>query len=153
MIIDRYSSPDHDGLMYGIIAALSAGVFLGLFQSLKGKDQVISVRTATMILLLVAVVLINGTVLFVHGPALYQALGVPAILLFALSGTIHFCGGWLMIGLSQRRVGVGITGLLVGTTPVFTALIAWLALGEQLDVKDMVGILLVVAGVGLASWR
>lgn len=139
--------------MTGIFLALAAGVFLGLFQSLKGKDLVLPVRTATMVLLLVAAVVVNGAVLLYFGPSPYLALGLPAILMFAISGAIHFSGGWLMIGLSQHRVGVGVTGLLVGATPVFTTIIAWIVLGEQLEIKDIAGIALMITGVGLASWR
>ncbi len=106
-----------------------------------------------MLLLVIAAVAANGFALVSSGPGAYGALSLRAILVFGLAGAIHFSGGWLLIGLSQRRVGVGITGLLVGATPVFTALIAWVVVGEVLSLRDLAGIALVVVGVGVASWR
>jgi drug/metabolite transporter (DMT)-like permease len=139
--------------MNGVLTALLAGVFLGLFQSLHGKADELPIRTGTMLLLVIAAVAANGFALVSAGPGAYGALSLRAVLVFGLAGAIHFSGGWLLIGLSQRRVGVGITGLLVGATPVFTALIAWAVVGEVLSIRDLAGIALVVVGVGVASWR
>lgn len=139
--------------MSGVTIAILAGVFLGLFQSLHGKAEELPIRTATVLLLIFAAVAATTLAVATEGLVAFRALTARAILVFALGGAIHFSGGWLLIGLSQRRVGVGITGLLVGATPVFTALIAWMVLGEMLSVRDVMGIALVVVGVGVASWR
>jgi drug/metabolite transporter (DMT)-like permease len=139
--------------MSGITIAILAGVFLGLFQSLHGKADELPIRTATIVLLVFAAVAAVALALGIEGAAAFRALTWRTALVFGLGGAIHFSGGWLLIGLSQRRVGVGITGLLVGATPVFTALIAWVVLGEMLSGKDVLGIALVVIGVGVASWR
>jgi drug/metabolite transporter (DMT)-like permease len=139
--------------MSGVTIAILAGVFLGLFQSLHGKAEELPIRTATVLLLIFAAVAATTLAVVTEGLVAFRALTARAILVFALGGAIHFSGGWLLIGLSQRRVGVGITGLLVGATPVFTALIAWMVLGEMLSVRDVMGIALVVVGVGVASWR
>jgi drug/metabolite transporter (DMT)-like permease len=139
--------------MSGVWIALIAGVFLGLFQSLHGNAENLPIRTGTMLLLAIAAVLVNVVALATSGLSAYTALSGRAILFFAVGGAIHFSGGWMFIGLAQRRVGVGITGLLVGATPVFTAIIAWTILGESLSAKDLAGIALVVAGVGVATWR
>ncbi len=139
--------------MSGIAIALLAGVFLGLFQSLHGKAEELPIGTATITLLVIAAFAANIFTLIAVGVQGYTSLTARATLAFALSGAIHFSGGWLFIGLSQRRVGVGITGLLVGATPVFTAMVAWVVLGEVLTLRDIVGVLLVVVGVGVASWR
>lgn len=139
--------------MPGVLIALIAGVFLGLFQSLHGNAENLPVRTGTMLLLAMAAILVNAVTVATSGISAYTALSGRAVLFFAIAGAIHFSGGWMFIGLAQRRVGVGITGLLVGATPVFTAIIAWTILGESLSVKDLAGVGLVVAGVGVATWR
>ena len=139
--------------MPGVWIALIAGVFLGLFQSLHGNAEDLPVRTATMLLLAIAAVLVNVLTVAIFGLSAYTALTGRALFFFGVAGAIHFSGGWMFIGLAQRRVGVGITGLLVGATPVFTAIIAWTLIGEALSVKDLAGIALVVAGVGVATWR
>jgi len=137
----------------GITISIIAGVFLGLFQSLHGKAEELPLRTATMMLLVIAAVLSNALTLVTGGVAAYRALTLPGILYFAAAGAIHFSGGWMFIGISQRRVGVGITGLLVGATPVFTAIIAWLVIREGLTPMEIFGVVLVIIGVGVASWR
>jgi drug/metabolite transporter (DMT)-like permease len=139
--------------MSGVSIAILAGVFLGLFQSLHGKAEELPIRTATVLLLLFAAVAATALALVAEGPGAFGALSWRAVVVFALGGAIHFSGGWLLIGLSQRRVGVGITGLLVGATPVFTALIAWAIIGETLSIRDILGIAFVVVGVGVASWQ
>lgn len=139
--------------MSGVLIALIAGVFLGLFQALHGNAENLPIRTGTMLLLAIAAVLVNVVTIATSGISAYTALSGRAVFFFATGGAIHFSGGWMFIGLAQRRVGVGITGLLVGATPVFTAIIAWTILGESLSVKDLAGIGLVVAGVGVATWR
>lgn len=139
--------------MSGVIIAILSGIFLGLFQSLHGKAGRLPIRPATMLLLGIGAIIAGAFAVGTVGVDAYAALSGRALLLFALAGAIHFSGGWLLIGLSQRRVGVGITGLLVGATPVFTAVIAWTLIGEMLTARDLTGIALVVAGVGVASWR
>jgi drug/metabolite transporter (DMT)-like permease len=137
----------------GITISIIAGVFLGLFQSLHGKAEELPLRTATMMLLVIAAVFSNALTLVLDGLDAYRALTLPGILYFAAAGAIHFSGGWMFIGISQRRVGVGITGLLVGATPVFTAIIAWLIIRETLSPMEIFGVVLVIIGVGIASWR
>ncbi|MFP4153694.1 MAG: EamA family transporter [Alkalispirochaeta sp.] len=139
--------------MSGITISIIAGVFLGLFQSLHGKAEELSLRTATMMLLVFAAILSNALTLATGGIEAYRALTLPGVLYFAAAGAIHFSGGWMFIGISQRRVGVGITGLLVGATPVFTAIIAWLVIREGLTPTEIGGVVLVIIGVGIASWR
>jgi drug/metabolite transporter (DMT)-like permease len=137
--------------MHGVVTAIAAGVFLGLFQTLHGNAHELPVRTATVLLLGFGVVFVNAAAILTMGPGFYGELNVRALSYFTLAGAIHFSGGWMLVGLSQRRVGVGITGLLVGATPVFTAVIALVVLGEALSIRDLLGISLVVAGVWIAS--
>ena len=139
--------------MNGMVAAIAAGVLLGLFQTLHGQAEELPVRTATVVLLIVAVAVATIAALLLLGIQPFLALTPRALLLFALAGAIHFSGGWMLMGVSQRSVGVGITGLLIGAAPVFTALIAVAAFGERLTPRDIVGVVLVVTGVGLASWK
>lgn len=152
-LVDNSESETDDRWMSGVAIAVIAGVFLGFFQSLHGKAEDLPLRTATTILLVIAAAVSHALTLVTKGVAAYGTLTATSILYFALAGAVHFCGGWLFIGLSQRRVGVGVTGLLVGATPVFTAVIAWILIQERLNPQEIVGIVLVIAGVGIASWR
>lgn len=46
-----------------------------------------------------------------------------------------------------REIGVAKTNVFVNLIPVFTALFAWLFLGESITFSKMVGIFVVVAGL------
>lgn len=139
--------------MSGIWIAIAAGVLLGVFQPLHARAHDIGLQVATALLLVFAALIAHAIGLLTLGTGAYAGLTPRSILYFSVAGAIHFWAGWTFIGMSQRRVGVAITGLLVGATPVFTALVAWATLNERLAPLELVGVAMVVVGVGIASWR
>ena len=61
--------------------------------------------------------------------------------------------GWTFISMSQEQVGAARTGAIVGTTPFFAAVVAWLTLGEALSLKAIIGVVMIVAGAYLVTRR
>ena len=139
--------------MIGIYLSLIAGVLLGLFQVLNGKASAISLGTGNILLLGISAVTVIGLTLVTGGFSDIRSLSLTATGWFALAGAIHFSGGWLFMSLSQRKVGVGITGLLIGATPAFTATLAWFGVQESISPKEILGIGLIILGVWIASWK
>jgi len=74
---------------------------------------------------------------------------IPALLTFGLVG-IAVSGVALVLGLRTTSAGAG--SFLVGTIPVFSALLAWLALGERLSTAAWAGIAISFSGVVLIAW-
>jgi drug/metabolite transporter (DMT)-like permease len=70
---------------------------------------------------------------------------LPGILLIGLLGTIQ----QLALNYGARTVSAGAVSFLVGTVPIFTALLAIIFLGERLRVWGWTGILTSFCGIGL----
>lgn len=142
----------NDTYLAGALYASLAGVGFGFFQAFnrKARDG-LSTYWATFILLFVSAVLLAiGSILTEDLGMLIQA---PARVYvnFGLAGLIHFFLGWTLLTISQNRVGAARTGALVGATPLFATIVAFIAFEEILSLPLLVGILMVAAGVYLVS--
>ena len=138
--------------MAGIYWAIVAGVGFGLFQTLNRKaGRDIDAYLGTFVLLFISALILILAALATEDLNVMQTVPVRAYLNFGLAGLIHFFFGWTLLSISQQHVGAARTGAFIGASPLFAALIAWLALGETIDLLTIVGILLVVAGVYLVS--
>lgn len=136
----------------GLLLSLLSGVFLGLFQAFNGRArEALAVRTGTVVLLLVSTLILSVALVVEGGVGALFSVGPSAFLLFGAAGLIHFGLGWSLLSLSQNLVGAGRTGVLVGSTPIITAVLGLLILGERLSPPATLGILLVVAGVVVVS--
>ena len=136
----------------GVLFSLLAGLFLGLFQAFNGRARErLEIRKGTVVLLVVSTLIVGGAL--VAGSGLDELSGVSfySFALFGIAGLIHFGLGWSLLSVSQRTVGAGRTGVLVGSTPIFAAILGFLILREQLSLLATVGIFLVVAGVVVVS--
>lgn len=138
--------------MSGVGIALLAGVGLGVFQILNRKvSSDIHIEHGTTILLLVSSLVLAGVVLLTRPVSVLTSVPASSVALFAAAGAIHFIGGWSLLSLSQRAVGAGRTGSLIGTAPVFSAILGAVFLGEFLSLEAVAGLILVVVGVILVS--
>jgi drug/metabolite transporter (DMT)-like permease len=132
--------------------AILSGVTYGLFQIVNRRGVArMDIYRATFILLLVSAVVLSIASLFMED--LNDLLTAPlhSILYFALAGFLHFFLGWTMFSESQKRAGAARTGALVGATPIFATIIAWIFLNETLSPMTLFGITLALAGVYLVS--
>ena len=138
--------------MSGPLWAILSGVTYGVFQIINRRGVArMDIYRATFILLFVsAVVMVGASLLLEDVNDLFEAPLEP-ILYFALAGILHFFLGWTLFSESQKRAGAARTGALVGATPLFATVIAWLFLNETLSPLTLLGIGLVLAGVYLVS--
>ena len=138
--------------MSGPVWAILSGVTYGLFQIVNRRGVArMDIYRATFILLLVsAAVMMVASVFMEDLNDLFNAPLRP-ILYFALAGLLHFFIGWTLFSESQRRAGAARTGALVGATPLFATVIAWIFLNETLSPLTLLGIALALVGVYLIS--
>lgn len=137
----------------GVLFSLLAGLFLGLFQAFNGRArEELSIRQGTFTLLLVSTTIVASGLLITGGVEPFRALTLRSGLLFAGAGLIHFILGWTLLSVSQNRVGAGRTGILVGSTPIFAAVLGFVILKESLSPVAILGIFLVVFGVVVVSY-
>ncbi|PKW26883.1 DMT family transporter [Phycicoccus duodecadis] len=74
--------------------------------------------------------------------------GALAVLWMALVNSV---AGLLLLGLLVRRGGAGASASLFFVCPPVTALMAWAAFGDTLDAREVVGIVVAVVGVAIAT--
>ena len=76
-----------------------------------------------------------------------------AIALFALAGIIHFVLGWLLLNVSQARIGASRTAPLITLTPLFGVVLAAITLGELPDAVALAAIVPIMVGAWLLASR
>jgi drug/metabolite transporter (DMT)-like permease len=76
-----------------------------------------------------------------------------AIALFALAGVIHFVVGWLLLNVSQARIGASRTAPLITLTPLFGTVLAVLLRGELPSAAALAAIAPIMVGAWLLATR
>jgi drug/metabolite transporter (DMT)-like permease len=78
------------------------------------------------------------------------AFNWTAIGLFVASGIFASTLGRLLNFMSIDRIGVALSASIIGSSPLFSTLLAALFLGEQVDLATLLGTILIVAGIAVA---
>ena len=141
--------------MSGVLWATASGLGFGLFQSLNRRairgieDPYVStflqLSAATGVLLLASLASED-----LH--QLADASG-KSIALFALAGVIHFVLGWLLLNMSQYRIGASRTAPLITLTPLFGVILAVITLGELPSAAALAAIVPIMVGAWLLATR
>jgi drug/metabolite transporter (DMT)-like permease len=139
--------------MSGVLWAVAAGVGFGVFQTLNRRAvQGLDVYVATFLQLLISALVLAAASLITEDLALLRQVSIWAWINFSLAGFFHFFIGWTLLNASQKKIGAARTGSLIGTTPLFGAVVAALTLAEFPTLITIVGILLIVGGVYLVNY-
>ncbi len=136
--------------MTGAVWAVVAGLGFGVFQTINRRavDRM-DVFIATFLQLLTSAIVLGAACLLTEDVTALARAPLGSLISFALAGLIHFSLGWTFLNGSQKRIGAARTSALIGTTPLFGALLAFVTLSELLDLAALVGIALIVAGAYL----
>ena len=138
--------------MSGALWALAAGAGFGLFQAINREAvRGMDVYIATFIQLVVSAMVLIAISLFTEDVGLLLSAPGVAIFNFALAGFLHFLVGWTFLNASQKRIGAARTSPLIGTTPLFAAVIAAVTFGEFPTWLELIGIAIIVLGVYFVS--
>jgi len=136
----------------GVAWGVMAGVFFGLHQAFfRQATARIDASRATLAILLVAGTLTTALGLALEDLSLLGDVGWFAPTLFAVTGIIHFTGGWTLLGLSQQRIGAARTGIVIAASPLIGTLLAAVFLDEPLTATIVIGVLFVSAGVAVIA--
>lgn len=140
--------------MSGALWAVIAGVGFGVFQPLNRRvNRELDPYACTFLVLAMGALLIVVLSLLTSDLDLLGTAPLSAAGWFALAGVIQFAGGWTMVSLSQRRDGAAKTGAAAGAMPVISTLLAAIFLAELPTLLAVIGVVLVVAGVMMLSFR
>jgi len=138
--------------MNGALWALAAGAGFGLFQAINREAvRGMDVYIATFVHLIVSAVVLIAISLLTEDVSLLFRAPIIAIFNFAIAGFLHFLVGWTFLNASQKRIGAARTSPLIGTTPLFAAIIAAVTLREFPTWSELIGIGIIVFGVYLVS--
>jgi drug/metabolite transporter (DMT)-like permease len=139
----------------GVLWATASGIGFGLFQSLNRRairgieDPYVS--TFLQLSVATAILLVASLVSEDLGQ-LADASG-EAIVLFAVAGVIHFVLGWLLLNVSQARIGASRTAPLITLTPLFGVVLAVITLGELPKATALAAIVPIMVGAWLLASR
>jgi drug/metabolite transporter (DMT)-like permease len=139
----------------GVLWATASGIGFGLFQSLnrraiRGIDDP---YVSTFLQLAVATaILVVASLASEDLSQLGDARG-EAVVLFGLAGVIHFVLGWLLLNVSQMRIGASRTAPLITLTPLFGVVLAAVTLGELPSAAAFAAIVPIVVGAWLLASR
>ena len=141
--------------MSGVLWATASGIGFGLFQSLNRRAirGIEDPYVSTFLQLSVATaILVVASVASEDLSQLGEASG-EAIVLFAVVGIIHFVLGWLLLNVSQARIGASRTAPLITLTPLFGVVLAAVTLGELPSVAALAAIAPIMVGAWLLASR
>ena len=139
--------------MSGVLWATASGIGFGLFQSINRRAirGIEDPYVSTFLQLSVATaILVVASLLSQDLSQLGEASG-EAIALFAVAGVIHFVLGWLLLNMSQMRIGASRTAPLITLTPLFGVVLAAITLGELPSVLVLAAIVPIMAGAWLLA--
>lgn len=139
-----------EGAVVGVLPALLAAFGFAAFQVVNRRALTgVDVYRATAVLLAISAVILAVVGVSTQDLGLLTAAPWWALLYCAAAGLVHFFLGWTFLGMSQVRLGAARAGLMVGTVPLFGALLAAIFLGETLGPISIAGLILVVGGVAI----
>ena len=141
--------------MSGVLWATASGIGFGVFQSLNRKAirGIEDPYVSTFLQLSVATgVLVIASLVSEDLGQLRDASG-NAIAIFAAAGIIHFVLGWLLLNISQARIGASRTAPLITLTPLFGLVLAVITLGELPSIAAFAAIVPIMLGAWIIASR
>jgi drug/metabolite transporter (DMT)-like permease len=139
----------------GVLWATASGIGFGLFQSVNRRAirGIEDPYVSTFLQLAVATaILVVASVASEDLSQLGDASG-KAIALFAIAGIVHFVLGWLLLNVSQMRIGASRTAPLITLTPLFGVVLAAVSLGELPNAAALAAIAPIMVGAWLLASR
>lgn len=140
--------PDSDYLLGGLAALLTA-LFWALSTTIWGAVGKKNVPALSLIVIRVTLAtlllcLINRAT---NGTFWPSDVGGEALLLLAVSGILAMNLGDFTFFKSVSRIGPRLLMVIFAASPIVTAIIAWLVMGEAISLRGLVGIVVIMGGI------
>ncbi len=148
--IDEQGADYGKGLSMAVAAAVGQGAgFVLMSEGVAGGFSPMSaglIRTIVAIVLLWVYIALRGTLRHNLELILSSPGALAWLVLASAAGPV---AGTTLILISLQYTSVGISSTLTNTTPIFLIPIAYLAFGERITARAVVGTLIAIAGVAL----
>jgi len=138
------------GILFAIVAAIGFGIFQ--FMNRKAGSDFPPIL-ATFILIGVSTLILIFAALVSSDISLLWASPFRAVIYFAIAGFIHFFAGWTLVTISQNQIGAARTSAVLGAMPFFGLLIDLVLFQESFAWQSYLGLVLIVGGVLIISFR
>lgn len=152
LIIMKEDLGDLTGIQWGGLFGSIAAVFYAGFHLVSQKARS---RLNTLVYFWIGTVSASITLLIINIIAGNSLTGYSyeTYLNFIVQGLIVQVFGWLMINYSQGYLPASLIAPSMLGQPVFTAILAWVLLGEELTVWQMIGSSVVLSGIYIVHHR
>ncbi len=135
--------------MLGVALALISAIGIGASSVFARIGlQYMRPTTGTFISLLVGILITLTISLAFHTDAILALSGI-AFGWFLLTGVLNFVFGRLLNFTSVSRIGVAKSATIVGSAPLFTAILAITVGGETMNLYILMGTLVIIGGIAL----
>jgi drug/metabolite transporter (DMT)-like permease len=139
----------------GVLWATASGIGFGLFQSLNRRAirGIEDPWVSTFLQLSVATAILVVASLVSEDLGQLADASATSIAIFAIAGVIHFVLGWLLLNMSQMRIGASRTAPLITLTPLFGVVLAAVTLGDLPSATALAAITPIMVGAWLLASR
>ena len=139
---------------FGEFAALLTAVFWTVTAlAFEGATKRVGPFAVNLIRLIFALVFLSFMSYFSRGLAFPTDATTHIWIWLGLSGIVGFILGDYFLFASYPLIGSRMAMLMMTLAPPMAAFFGWLALGETMNLKGLVGMLLVISGIGIAIWN
>ncbi len=130
-----------------LILALTIAIWASSFAGIRYVLRQLDPMSMTTIRLMAAA-LFMGAIVAVFRLPMPTRRDLPPLIAAALLG---FSAYHYLLNVGTQTVPAGQASFIIATAPIWTALLAWKFLDEHLSLRNLVGLLLGLVGVGLMS--
>ncbi len=139
---------------FGEIAALLTALFWTVTAlAFEGATRRVGPFAVNFIRLFFAIIFLGILSWFTRGLVFPADATLHNWLWLGLSGIVGFIVGDYFLFSSYPIIGSRMAMLVMTLAPPLAALLGWLVLGETMDTKSILGMLLVLAGIAIAIWN
>ncbi len=138
----------------GVVWAALAGIGFGFSQlANRGVNRQVDAMAATtaMVTAMLGALVVATALTGDLGDV--ASMPAAAIGWFVAASLVHFLVGWTLFAVSQQPIGPSRTAAVLSTNPVMAALIAAVAISQDLRAIVWVGVVAVTLGVAIVAMR
>ena len=133
-------------LFLAVFSAVGYNLTLSRLVGTYSPVFIVLVQNIIGTILFLPVFLITGLENFLNTPFVFKSF-LPVLELSVFAS----CGAFILFAYSVRYMGITRANVFTNFIPVFTALFAFILLGDKLSVQNIAGMLVVIAGIFMSQ--